>query len=138
MKPLPYPLRAVPALFAALLLALLAACSSSNTPEATVETLLFAAAKGDVEKTAEQFSMAGVPDADLMQAKGKVQIMVGEMQKAAQAHGGLKSVEIVKSETSSDGKSAKVQAKLKYGDGKDGNERFTLVQDGGRWKVSFK
>jgi uncharacterized lipoprotein len=135
----PHPLRAVAALLAALLLALLAACSSSNTPDEVVKTFVSAAAKGDADTMLAHVSTKGLSDPDVTMAKAKMNMMAADAQKRAQKRGGFKSVEITESKIDSDGKTATVQFKEKFGDGTEGSvEHFALLLEDGHWKIKLK
>jgi len=112
---------------------LLAACSSK--PESVVETFYKAAAAGDVEKATAQISFATVKGNEMVQAKGKIQMMVGELKNQIDANDGLKKVEVL--ESSVDGDSAKAQVKLIFNNGKDNTENYTLVREEGKWKIKL-
>ena len=133
----PHPLRAVAALLAALLLALLAACSSSNTPDEVVKTVISAAAKGDADTMLAHVSTKGLSDSDVTMAKGKMNMMAADAQDKAQKSGGLKSVEITESKIGSDGKTATVKYKEKYGDGTESSQETDLILEDGHWKMKL-
>lgn len=125
------------AFFLAALAVMLAACSGSK-PTSTVEAFFNAVAKGDVEKASEQISFAGVSANEMIQAKGKIQMIVGEMHKMVEANGGLAGIEVVESKIDDDGKSATVKIKLKFKNGKDQEETQKLVKEDAGWKISLK
>jgi len=129
--------RLFPALFLALMALVLTACSGGK-PESTVEDFYRAAAKGDVDKATALISFASVPAAQMVQAKGKVQMIVGEMQSRIQANDGLDGVEILESRQDESGKSATVRAKVKFKNGKDQTETHRLVDEDGGWKILLK
>ena len=115
----------------------LAACSGGK-PESTVETFYEAAAKGDVEKATEQISFASVPAAQMLAAKGKVQMIMGEMQARIQANDGLDSVDILESKIDEEKKLATVRSKIKFKNGKDQTETHRLINEDGSWKILLK
>lgn len=115
----------------------LAACSGSK-PESVVETFYSAAEDGDVEKATSLISFANVPAPQMVAAKGKVQMIVGEMQSRIQANEGLKDVEIVESKVSEDGKTSTLRAKLKFKNGKEQIENHRLVKEDGDWKIVLR
>lgn len=115
----------------------LTACSGGK-PESTVETFYEAAAQGDVDKAIAQISFSGVPAAQMTAAKGKMQMIVGEMQARIQANDGLDEVEILESKVGEDGKTATVRAKVIFKNGKDKTESHRLIKEDGDWKLQLK
>jgi phage shock protein A len=124
-------------MLAVLLVAALSACSGGK-PEDTLEAFYRAAEKGDVEKATKQVSLANVKDAQLTQAKGKVQMIVGEVQGKLKANGGFDSLEVVESKVDPDGKTADLRVKLKFGNGTDKQERARLVKESDGWKIVIR
>jgi len=112
---------------------LLAACSAK--PESAVTTFYKAAAAGDVEKATAQISFSNVNANEMMQAKGKLQMMIGELKSKIDANDGLKKVEVV--ESNREGDNANVQAKLIFNNGKDKTESHNLVREDGKWKIKL-
>ena len=123
--------------FTAIFAFTLAACSGGS-PESTIESFYKAAADGDVEKAAEQISFASVPAAQMTAAKGKVQMIVGEMQSRIQANDGLDSVEIVESKIDDEKKTARVRSRIVFNNGKDQTENHRLINEDGDWKILLK
>ncbi|MDX3906177.1 MAG: DUF4878 domain-containing protein [Pigmentiphaga sp.] len=123
--------------FLALCALVLAACSGGK-PESSLEAFYQAAAKGDVEKATEQISFAQVPAAQMVQAKGKVQMIVGEMQNRIKANDGLDKIEILDSKVDEAAKTAQVRVRVKYNNGKDQTESHRLVNEEGHWKILLK
>ncbi|KLI98708.1 DUF4878 domain-containing protein [Luteimonas sp. FCS-9] len=115
----------------------LAACSSGK-PEAAVEAFYEAAAKGDVEKATAQVSFADVPANGMVQAKGKVQMIVGEMQSRIDANDGLDEVEVLESTVDEGGETARVQVRVVFANGKDLTETHRMVRDDGKWKIRLR
>ncbi|WP_337245934.1 DUF4878 domain-containing protein [Luteimonas sp. gir] len=115
----------------------LAACSSAK-PEATVQAFYEAAAKGDVEKATAQVSFADVPANGMVQAKGKVQMIVGEMQSRIDANDGLDKVEVIESSIDDEGETARVQVRVVFDNGKDLTETHHMVRDDGKWKIRLR
>jgi len=124
-----------PAAFCLLLLAivLLAACSSK--PESVVETFYKSAAAGNIEKATEQISFAGVDANEMVQAKGKIHMIIGEIKNQIDANDGLNKVEVI--ESNIDGDSAKAQVKLIFNNGKDNTDSYDLVHEDGKWKIKL-
>ncbi|TBU90661.1 DUF4878 domain-containing protein [Stutzerimonas kirkiae] len=125
------------ALIFSLLAVLLAACSGSG-PEATTESFYKAAAKGDVDKAIGLISFADVGANEMVQAKGKVQMIVGQLQARIQANDGLDSVEVLSSTVSEDGNQATLHNRLNYKNGKSQDDRVRLVKEKGDWKIALK
>ena len=115
----------------------LAACSGGK-PESTVETFYESAAHGDLDTVTEQISFASVPAAQMMAAKGKVQMIAGEMQARIQANDGLDSVEILETKVDDEKKMAMVRAKIKFKNGKEQTESHRLINENGTWKILLK
>ncbi|OVZ55048.1 hypothetical protein CDO44_22625 [Pigmentiphaga sp. NML080357] len=123
--------------FLALFALVLAACSGGK-PESSIEAFYRAAEKGDVEKATEQISFAQVPAAQMVQAKGKVQMIVGEMQNRIKANDGLDKIQVEESTVDEAGKTAQVRVKIKYKNGKDQGQTHKLVNEDGHWKILLK
>jgi PBP1b-binding outer membrane lipoprotein LpoB len=121
----------------AMLAMLLASCSGGK-PESTLEAFYQAAAKGDVEKATELVSFENTPATQMVRAKGKVQIIIGEMQQRIDANDGLDRIETVSSKIDPDGKHAVVEVKLVFKNGKDVAETSKLVKGEHGWKISLK
>jgi len=120
--------------FALLAALLLAACSSSK-PEATVEAFYQAAIKRDVDKAIEHLDMGDISENEMFQAKGKVQMIVGEIAQNIEKNDGLKRIEVLESEIDDDGGKARVRIKLHYNNGEETSESLRLSRDGGKWKI---
>lgn len=115
----------------------LAACSGGK-PESVLETFYRAVAAGDVETAAKQISYQRIPPAQMTQAKGKVQMLVGEMQSRIQANGGLDKVETIDVTVAEDGKTVTVNTRLKFQNGKDHTQQHRLANEGGDWKIVLR
>jgi len=118
-----------------LLICLLAACSSSSKPEATIEAFYQAAIKRDVDKAIEQLDTSDVSESELFQVKGKVQMMVGNMAETVERNDGLKQMEVLASEIDDDGEKASVKVKLVFNNGEENTDSFRLRQNNGKWKI---
>ncbi|WKD29585.1 DUF4878 domain-containing protein [Vreelandella venusta] len=114
----------------------LTACSGGK-PEDTVETFFKAAAQGDTDKAIDQISFASVSANEMVQARGKVQMIVGEVQNRINANDGFDSVETLNSVISDDGNQATIQSQINYGNGKSTTENTRLVKIDGDWKISL-
>jgi len=129
--------RLVSIFWMAALSVLLVACSAGK-PESTIEAFYRAAAKGDVEKATELISFGNVPAGQMVQAKGKVQMIVGEMQRRIQANDGLDTIEMVDVKVDEAGKTAAVRSKVKFKNGKEQVENHRLVKEDGDWKIQLR
>ena len=120
------------------LAALLLAACSGDKPESVVEQFYEAAAKGDVEDATDLISFANVPANQMVAAKGKVQMVVGEMNTRISANEGLDEVKIVETNLDESGKTAQVKATLVFNNGKEKTENVRLIKDDGDWKLLLK
>lgn len=129
--------RTLSTFFLAAFALMLSACSGGQ-PESVVESFYKAAADGDVEKATDLIAFKNVPAAQMVQAKGKVQMIVGEMQNRINANGGLDEVEILESKVAESKKTAVVRAKIKYKNGKDQTQSHNVIDEDGSWKLLLK
>jgi len=113
---------------------LLAACSSSK-PEATVEAFYQAVVKRDVDKAVEQLYMGDVPENELFQAKGKIQMIIGQIAADIEENGGLKQIEVLESEIDNGGQNARVRITVHYKNGEDRSDSLHLQREDGKWKI---
>ncbi|MFC0268927.1 DUF4878 domain-containing protein [Kushneria aurantia] len=116
---------------------MLAACSSSTQPEETVERFFNAAAKGDSDTAIEQISFAGVGANDMAAAKGKIQMIAGQMQSQIESNGGIESLETLESTISEDGQHATVRTRVTFGNGQSTTDQTRLVKQDGDWKITL-
>ncbi|WP_447895542.1 DUF4878 domain-containing protein [Vreelandella sp. GE22] len=123
---------------AALLAAALLTACSGGEPEDTVETFFQATADGDVEKAIDQVSFASVGAEEMVAAKGKVQMLVGDLQNRIAANDGLDSVETVNTNMLEDDQRAVIQSTIHFNNGKSMNENTPLVKEDGDWKISLE
>lgn len=126
------------ALFLAVSAATLLASCSGGSPEETPAAFYKAAAAGEVDKAMEYVSFANFKAEEMVSAKGKVQMVVGRIQKTAASNEGLDKVELIESVLGEDGNSAKVKSRLVYKNGKDTTDTVNLVKDEGKWKITLK
>jgi len=122
------------AVFLLLTCLLLAACSSSK-PEAATEAFYQAAIKRDVDKAFEHLDMGELSQSELFQAKGKIQMIVGEIAQRVEGNDGLKRFEVVESTIDDDGEHAHVRVKLVFNNGNETNDSFKLRRVDGQWKI---
>ncbi|MGV8399276.1 DUF4878 domain-containing protein [Pseudomonas aeruginosa] len=113
---------------------LLGACSGGK-PESTIDAFYRAAAKGDVEAATKLMSFANVPAAKMVQAKGKVQMIVGEMQTRIQANDGLDTMTVVQTQTDEKDENAVVLVELRFKNGKTQKQNHRLIKEDGSWKL---
>jgi major membrane immunogen (membrane-anchored lipoprotein) len=130
-------LRCFKVVVAVLIVSMLAACSGGK-PEDTLDRFYRAAEKGDVDTAVKQMSFASVPAEKMVQAKGKIQMIVGEAQNLIKANGGYDSLEVIESKIAEDGKTATVRAKLKFKNGKDKSDSARLVKEDDGWKIVLR
>ena len=109
----------------------LAGCSSS--PEDVVKDFYKAVADNRVEDAVGYFSLQGIKENDLTQAKGKFQMMVGELHSTIKARGGLDSVLATPGEQKDD--SVRVEVELKFKNGTTKKESLKLAKESGKWKI---
>jgi len=115
---------------------LLAACSSSPTPETVVRDFINAAANNRVEEAIGYFSLEGVKGNDLTAAKGKLMMVVGDFYSRIEGNGGLDSVSTSLAENKDN--TARVEAVMKFKNGQTKKERFDLIQESGQWKIHLE
>lgn len=123
---------------ALLILAVLLTACSGGEPENTVEAFFKASADGDTEKAIDQISFASVGADEMVAAKGKVQMIVGDLQQRINANDGLDSVETLNSDISENGEQATIQSRITFGNGKTTDETTRLIKDGDDWKISLQ
>ncbi|MDR1275958.1 MAG: DUF4878 domain-containing protein [Candidatus Accumulibacter sp.] len=114
----------------------LSACSSSQSPEGTVESYFKAVDANRVEDAVKLFSLKNVKESDLTMAKGKLQMIVGEQYAKTKAAGGLESVKTKLVEQKEN--TAVVEAEILYKNGKTRKEKLTLTKESGGWKLLLK
>lgn len=117
--------------------ALLISCSASSPQDATT-AFYKAAAAGNVDEAMEYVSFANFEAEEMIAAKGKVQVVVGQIQQTASSNDGLQKVDLVESVASEDGNSAKVVSKLIFKNGKNKTDTVNVVKDDGKWKINLK
>lgn len=127
----------LPLAFTLLCLVLLAACSGGK-PESVVETFYQAVAKGEVDDAMRQISFANVPADRVVQARGKVQMIVGEMQNRMQANDGLDRIEILETSVDDARISADVRTRVHFRNGREDTQIHRLVKDDGDWKIQLR
>jgi len=123
--------------FLMLLSVLLVACSSSK-PESAVEALFKAMSKQDVDKVVELYALGEVPENQKLQAKGKIQMIVGQVAAQMEANGGLKRVDIVESTIADDGQTATIRATIIFNNGKEDTSPIRLRLEDGKWKIVMR
>ena len=114
--------------------ALLAACSSQS-PESVASDYMKAAANNRVEEAIGYFALGNVKENDLTAVKEKLQMFVGEQYSVIQDNGGLDSVSTNLVEKNEDSTRAIVMVETKFKNGQSKQERMTLIQESGKWKI---
>jgi len=123
--------------FTLLVALLLVACSSSG-PETAVQDFVNAVIKQDVDKVVGLCALGDVPENRMLQAKGKIQMMVGRALTQVEANGGFKRLDIVESTIADDGETATVRATLVFNNGKEDTSTIPLRREDGKWKVILR
>lgn len=121
-----------------LLTALVLTCSfalvgcggGGNTPGDAVKDLTYAMEAGDAEKVKEL-----VPELSENLGDDKIETLVKQSAKEAEANGGVKSITIDKEEI--DGDKATVTATMVDGNGNSETDEFELVKKDGKWVHSM-
>ncbi|WJV25600.1 MULTISPECIES: DUF4878 domain-containing protein [Pseudomonas] len=123
--------------FLAIAALLISACSGGK-PDATIDAFYRAVVKGDVGTASKLVSFTDVPAAKMIEAKGKLQMIVGEMQSRIQANDGLDTLEVLDSQINESGSTAAVQVKLTFKNGKVLTKIHQLVKEDGSWKLLLR
>lgn len=116
---------------------LLIACSSSTTPEKTVEEFYKNIASKNFDKALTMIYFGDLDDAQMTKAKGKANMMLTSFYANMEKAGGFKSVEIKEVKLSDDGKKARVMHVV-HMDKRSKNENINLINDNGIWKITLK
>lgn len=117
--------------------ALFSACSAGK-PEDAPSAFYKASAAGEVEKAMEYVSFANFKAEEMVAAKGKVQMVIGQVQQMVASNDGLDKVEVIDSVMGDDGNSARVTSKLFYKNGASRADTVNLVKEDGKWKIKLK
>jgi hypothetical protein len=117
----------------ALVAAVMFACSSASSPEAATKAYLKNMQKGDYNAMIEQVYFTKPLNAE---QKAELVGMVEEKAKSElEKKGGLASFEIGEIEMSEDGKKAKANYTLTFGDGSTKQDDENLVLVDGKWMI---
>lgn len=114
---------------------LLAACSS-QTPGSVTKAFYQALASGNVDAAIAMVDFVGVKGNEMAMAKAKVKLVAVGVQTKMGAAGGLKSIDITKTENT-DATHAKVYSTLHFGDGSKKKDTTKLVRTDGQWRISL-
>jgi hypothetical protein len=113
----------------------LAGCAPAS-PDSVVQNFWKAVADNRVDEAVGYFSLKDVKENDLTSAKGKVQMIVGQLHSDIQKKGGLESVLTTVGEQTDT--TAKVKAEVKFKNGTSKSENFNLVKDSdGSWRIKL-
>ncbi|MDN3525278.1 DUF4878 domain-containing protein [Halomonas sabkhae] len=123
--------------FMALALLLIACSASADTPEETIKAFYKTIAANDVEGAIDYISLVDVKESEMTQARGKLQMMVGNFHSKAEKRGGLASVEVLAVSRNEDGTEADVDVRLTYGNGDTQENQDNLIKEDGDWKLSI-
>lgn len=123
--------------FIFILFGVLIACSSGNTPEKTVENFFKNIAAKKFDQATAMVYLGDLNDAEMTQAKGKINMLLASAYADMEKSGGFKSIEIKSVKLSDDGKRATVQFTLNLNK-KSNAENMQLINDAGVWKVNIK
>lgn len=115
----------------------LVACGGGDTPEGVAQDFVTAMTKGDTDKVLTLMDISSEDAAQLEQIRPKLDMAFQQMKKEVDAKGGLKSLEVVKTDISADGNTAKVTLKMTWGNGNSEEmPPMPLKKVDGKWKVS--
>lgn len=118
----------------------LVACGGASTPSDAAVEIYSLMEKGDYEGVADSFYFGNKSAEE--EAQGHAMILSLMKEKAApmiEKKGGLKSYEAISESISEDGKSAKVELKVAYGNGTEETTKVDMVlDDKGDWKAAMK
>jgi len=127
--------RLIRTFFLSLTVLALAACGASDKPEDIVQAWYKAAVAGDADAAIKLLYLDEVPANQMAMAKGKVQMIVGEIANRAKANDGLKKIEALETSMEEDKDRATVKVRLTFGNGKDQTESVRLRRSDKKWKV---
>jgi len=127
--------RLIRTFFLSLTVLALAACGASDKPEDVVQAWYKAAVAGDADAATKHLYLDEVPADEMAMAKGKVQMIVGEIANRAKANDGLKKIEALETSIEADQDRATVKVRLTFGNGKDQTESVRLRRSDKKWKV---
>lgn len=119
---------------------LLTACGGASTPSDAAAKVYDLMIDGDYEAVSKTFYFGEKSPEEEAQAQAMILSML--QQKAVpqiEKKGGLKSVEVLGETIAEDGKSAKVEVKLLYGNGTEETSKVDMALDAkGNWRPSMK
>ncbi|MGS2742294.1 DUF4878 domain-containing protein [Halomonas sp. LS-001] len=121
-------------LFLMLAVLTLTACADEK-PEDTLETFFNAVAEGDIDTAIEQISFETVSVNEMAQAKGKIQMMVGQFKNHIDANDGLDSIETINTDISEKNDEVRIKSQLNFSNGKTSTENTRLRKFDGGWKI---
>jgi len=127
--------RLMRAIFLSLTVFALAACGGADKPEDVVQTWYKAAVAGDTEAALKHLYLDEVPADQMAMAKGKVQMIIGEVARQAKANDGLKKIDVLDTNIDEAKQRATVRVRLTFGNGKDKTETVRLRQSDKKWRV---
>lgn len=117
------------------------ACSGgSATPGDAVVKVYDQLAKGNYEAVADAFYFGNENPEQEAQARAMLVSMFNEKgAKQMESKGGIKSYEVINETIAEDGKTAKVEVKIIYGNGTEDTNKVDMVLDEkGNWRPSMK
>ena len=126
--------RALSVLWMSLFALALVACSTP-TPEDVVRDFYKAVAGNRIDEAVGYFSLVDVKENDMAAAKGKLQMIAGELSSRIATNDGLDSVTTTVVEQTDE--TARVKVELKFKNGKTLDESHDLVKDSGKWKIEL-
>ena len=119
---------------------LFAACGSdTSTPKAAAENWGNMMKAGDYKGIVDQIAFPDEMSAEEKEQSKQMFLSLFEEKAKAQVEkkGGITSTEVVSETVAEDGKTAKVEMKITYGDGSVDDETVELVNVDGEWKLSI-
>ncbi|MBB3226139.1 hypothetical protein FHW69_000729 [Luteibacter sp. Sphag1AF] len=115
---------------------LLVACGAGK-PESAAKDFYGYVADGKTDKAVDMFSYGDLKDTEMTTARGKVTVIVGQMQATISGAKGLDSVNIDNVQKPDDD-TANVTSTLKFGDGSQKKDTLHLVREDGHWKIKLR
>lgn len=126
-------------LFAALAALFMISCGGASTPSDAAKEVYDLMMEGKYEEASKCFYFGEKSEEE--QAQGQAMILSLLKEKAVpmiEKKGGLKDVVVLGETITEDGKSAKVEVKLVYGNGKEENNKVDMVLDAnGDWRPAM-
>ena len=122
-------------LFVLGMLALIMTACSAPAPEDVVKDFYKAVVDNRTEDAVNCFALNNVKGNDLTMMRGKIMMVVGNLQSGIKKQGGLDS--ITTTLVKKDKNTAEVKVEIKYKNGKTEKTSMKLADESGKWKISM-